>query len=477
MSRLQGRIQPLSRTALTVLAFTAYALCNWLLTNKFFPLATPTAPLSRDIGTLVQGAALVVVALAATRRPRWLKRWMFRELPLGLLAAGVAAVLLGSGHSEAVVTLGLCSVELTASVTTVALGCLLMELSPNRMAPCILAGVTAAFCLRFAVDAITSTTAAVIVFCLAMAALILLPSQAAARALRLLQGGETPEELAVTNPFSFLPLNHQLFACLLIFQLGYGFAIGFGEIDDTPVATVAAIVPLAALCLYPAARRRTPRIDTLFTLAFLLAVAGYLFVPFSQGASMPVASDLLEAASLCFSLVYWLCLASIAKRNPTGSLTLFAWGGCILSVGAVSGAALGRVAYGLLVQSPSAATVVCNVVALALVAYALLALKKFSFDATVAGVEAAESVPAKAEDNGENPLRPQADVLPTLAAAHDLTPRETEVFELLAAGRNGVYIQQALGVSYNTVKTHVAHIYAKLGVHTHQELLDFVGRQ
>lgn len=48
---------------------------------------------------------------------------------------------------------------------------------------------------------------------------------------------------------------------------------------------------------------------------------------------------------------------------------------------------------------------------------------------------------------------------------------------LLAAGRNGVYIQQALGVSYNTVKTHVAHIYAKLGVHTHQELLDFVGRQ
>ena len=121
--------------------------------------------------------------------------------------------------------------------------------------------------------------------------------------------------------------------------------------------------------------------------------------------------------------------------------------------------------------------VLSGVVISTLVAYALLALKKFSFDATVAGVEAAESVPAKAEDNGENPLRPQADVLPTLAAAHDLTPRETEVFELLAAGRNGVCIQQALGVSYNTVKTHVAHIYAKLGVHTHQELLDFVGRQ
>lgn len=477
MSRLRGRIQPLNRTALTALAFATYALCNWLLTNKFFPLATPTAPLSRDIGTLVQGAALVAMALVATRRPQWLKGWMFRELPLGLLAAGVAAVLLGSGRSEAVVTLGLCSVELTASVTTVALGCLLMELSSARMAPCILAGITAAFCLRFAIDGIAHTPAVVAVFCLAMAALIVLPSRAAKRTLGLLQSGETPEELAVTNPFSFLPLNHQLFACLLIFQLGYGFAIGFGEVDDTPVGTVAAIVPLAALCLYLAVRRRTPRIDTLFTLAFLLAVAGYLFVPFSQSASMPAASNLLEAASLCFSLVYWLCVASIARRNPAGSLTLFAWGGCILSVGVVAGAALGRVACGLLAQSPSTASVVCNVVALALVAYALLALKRFSFDATVAGVEAARGIPAPGEGSQEDSLQPRLDTLPVLAAAHGLTPRETEVFELLAAGRNGVYIQQALGVSYNTVKTHVAHIYAKLGVHTHQELLDFVGQR
>ena len=34
--------------------------------------------------------------------------------------------------------------------------------------------------------------------------------------------------------------------------------------------------------------------------------------------------------------------------------------------------------------------------------------------------------------------------------------------------------QETLVVSYNTVKTHVSHVYAKLGVHSQQELIDVV---
>lgn len=55
-----------------------------------------------------------------------------------------------------------------------------------------------------------------------------------------------------------------------------------------------------------------------------------------------------------------------------------------------------------------------------------------------------------------------------------LTPREREVFEMLARGRDSFYIQERLMVSRNTVKAHVKHIYAKLDIHTHQELLDIV---
>ena len=100
----------------------------------------------------------------------------------------------------------------------------------------------------------------------------------------------------------------------------------------------------------------------------------------------------------------------------------------------------------------------------------MFVLKGFSFDASIDGVQSASPVEALPSD-GDGDL---ARVVRGLADETGLTQRETEVCALLAQGRNGVYVQQQLGVSYNTVKTHVSHIYAKLGVHTHQELIDLV---
>mgnify|MGYP002989473542 CR=1 FL=1 len=60
------------------------------------------------------------------------------------------------------------------------------------------------------------------------------------------------------------------------------------------------------------------------------------------------------------------------------------------------------------------------------------------------------------------------------AEEFSLTPREAEVFAMLARGRDRAYIEEALVVSRNTVKAHVKHVYAKLGIHSHQELLDLV---
>lgn len=51
-----------------------------------------------------------------------------------------------------------------------------------------------------------------------------------------------------------------------------------------------------------------------------------------------------------------------------------------------------------------------------------------------------------------------------------LSPREIEVLALLAWGKNARRIEEVLGLSANTVKTHVRHIYTKMGVHTRSEL-------
>jgi DNA-binding NarL/FixJ family response regulator len=51
-----------------------------------------------------------------------------------------------------------------------------------------------------------------------------------------------------------------------------------------------------------------------------------------------------------------------------------------------------------------------------------------------------------------------------------LTPRESEVLELLQAGQSNAEIAQALHVSIETVRTHARRVYRKLGVRTRREL-------
>ena len=48
---------------------------------------------------------------------------------------------------------------------------------------------------------------------------------------------------------------------------------------------------------------------------------------------------------------------------------------------------------------------------------------------------------------------------------------------LLARGRTKAHIAKTLYVTENTVRSHVRNIYAKLGVHTRQELIDLIEQE
>ena len=58
----------------------------------------------------------------------------------------------------------------------------------------------------------------------------------------------------------------------------------------------------------------------------------------------------------------------------------------------------------------------------------------------------------------------------TLAGEYRLSPRETDILVLLAWGKSAKRIEELMGISPNTVKTHVRHIYSKLGIHSRAEL-------
>jgi DNA-binding CsgD family transcriptional regulator len=69
---------------------------------------------------------------------------------------------------------------------------------------------------------------------------------------------------------------------------------------------------------------------------------------------------------------------------------------------------------------------------------------------------------------------PQEPSLGPIARAHGLTERECEVLGMLRSGRSVPAIAEHLGVSPNTVRFHCKNVYAKLGVHSKQELIDLV---
>ncbi|HEY7399865.1 MAG TPA: response regulator transcription factor [Actinomycetota bacterium] len=74
--------------------------------------------------------------------------------------------------------------------------------------------------------------------------------------------------------------------------------------------------------------------------------------------------------------------------------------------------------------------------------------------------------------NGSNGSSPSSEGL----LARQLTPRELEVLQLLAQGAASSEIARRLGVSPNTVRTHVQGILTKLQVHSRLEAAAFAVR-
>ena len=59
----------------------------------------------------------------------------------------------------------------------------------------------------------------------------------------------------------------------------------------------------------------------------------------------------------------------------------------------------------------------------------------------------------------------------SLAERYGLTARETEIMGLIAQRKSRAEIEQQLFLSENTVKTHVRHLYAKLGAHSKADVI------
>ncbi len=72
---------------------------------------------------------------------------------------------------------------------------------------------------------------------------------------------------------------------------------------------------------------------------------------------------------------------------------------------------------------------------------------------------------------------PIAQACAVIAKKYMLSEREGEVLDLLARGNTRMSIAEKLVISENTVRVHVKNIYAKLHIHSKQQLIDMVDKR
>ena len=260
-----------------------------------------------------------------------------------------------------------------------------------------------------------------------------------------------------------------LLAVSLFFGTSYGLIKGLTSINDAGFAIphdalniMAFLVGALAIFLSMSVfKMNFKRLTYQVTLPFM--AAGFVFLPL-LGFFQIVGFFLHQLGYQYFYIVLWALWPAMARGY--GGMPPMAFC-CVSLTGMQAGQLLGStVGAGVLLYSTDR-FVLAMVAVVAVFIILLVALFGFGNTVTQSGWWMAQPMgedrPAKFRRTCER-----------IAANRGLSARETEVFMLLAKGRNCGYISKQLVISEPTTKTHMRNVYRKLGVHSQQALLDLV---
>lgn len=450
-------------------ALVAVLTANWLLNYSVFPLCDQTWLWIRELSAVAGGLGLAALAFYAYWRPQALSSRRMAMLLLGFAGLGIPCFVAGSAFSlAALLACGATLLTLAAGFAMVVTGVAASTLAWRPLSLCAIVAYCIAYALRAPLTLLPTSMNCLLFFLLPLVSMGLCLASSRPVLDQTYSSG-SPAEVALEAPSSFLPFGHQLFITLLLFRFIYGFSLTFGEVERIPLLAPWSLLPLGLVLLLCVAARRPLSPDALFKLSILFSTAGFLLIAINL---LPdEASTLLSCGTGFFEVFMFYILAALGSKNRIAALPLFAWGSTMDSWGTLLGANFGRIVNGAF-SYPDIAALTAAAIVFGLVGYLLLLHGSSSFAATlddmappppVLTVHAADGEAISLEKRCED-----------LGRRHELTAREQEVFEYLARGRNIRFIEEELVVSYNTVKTHVSHIYAKLGVHSHQELINLV---
>ena len=504
-------LSPLARIAETCGAFMPAflglaATRVWLQVNHFASYSSSDDGMLTVVCQLFYGLMMVAGGLAALRRPSAKReRQTVAWLGFGIMTFSTVLIMTGkeAGSPDILLVAGVLAGvggALGGGMWTMAYVRLGMHQAVLYGFLSLALGSAGGLAVSFLPDALGYTVS------MFMPAIALLCYQ---RALKADVGDiPAPEPVYDREPRSTMLL---IFGGLAVFGLALGVSRGFPAGEPVPMDAMQRIVHqmgVVAISLFviwwAIVKRKRLSFSFLWRIEIMLVAAGMLVLSVFPGHLTELAVAVVNIADTLMLGVLWVTLQDVARHTTTDVYAVygFAWASRVLSrdAGRVLVMALG--AAGL---SSYAVTAVIGIVVFALAASMALLLSDgiprrrplFAQDErpvperpkanTNAATVAAEGAAAKEvghagakkiggeRDAAGNAAETGADANEAgdwLRDTFDLSERETQVALLIAQGRSKAYIAEALFLSENTVRTHAKNVYAKLGVHSKQELID-----
>ena len=271
-----------------------------------------------------------------------------------------------------------------------------------------------------------------------------------------------PARLRDLFAVEWLPLLGLLICC---FMMGlYELSIDERLVKSECTGGLIAAAIVVAACL---AQRRQPLVVMLERLIIPVCAGVCVFLQ-----SFPEGSPLFYAGALSvytpFMLVSVFALASAVLFAHAGDFPAGLVVGVVLALTALA-SLLGKASAQLLALTDVNLGRTSWVLACFYFAVVIAELAFFAWHNAVwaGGPVPAEAAPASQMSDEE---RREA-VCRQVTRRYGLTAREAEMFDYVSRGYGSTYISKKLFISPSTVRTHVKHVYAKLGVSSREELI------
>jgi DNA-binding CsgD family transcriptional regulator len=289
-------------------------------------------------------------------------------------------------------------------------------------------------------------------------------------------------------------------SCAIVCILGMGQENGLADSSvqfDLSLAFSAVVTGIVYVGATRHARHVTARYLFRWMLPMLLAGLAFpVWMPGQLGNWFASSISIAARFGFCtFTQMYFALVASRGNVTPTQS---YGMGWAAVHAGDLAGVIIGVAISPALSRGTLGWASAAMAMAVALACIIMAVIERADF-ALLGSAQSVEEMPATVDPCGyrsfteqtaqrqeDAPASPQAGEtsdgssaersrearLEELAEANGLTARETQVLRLLSQGRSVPFIRDELVISRDTAATHVKHIYAKLGVHSRQELLD-----